>query len=304
MTNRSEYSSYVKKFIDDLCDGIGKLSIDGDKDITKMCNKCKQIKSVNDFYNRTLRSGRITKRGTCKRCEKEQRRRGPKNICADVDVDNLCKGIENILIDNDKVDIKMCNKCKQIKSVNNFYNRTLRSGRSVKRNTCKECECSRVNESRRYGEGFIDNLVNSCRSSAKRRGIKGRKRCEEFDISTEYVKELIVRQNNKCAVSGVNMIWRNNSGWMMGSIDRLDNNRGYTKDNIRLVCWGVNNGLSTFSDDFYDMCSCVKDYRRIYMKNKEIYLKDEKLNQSSFVLLIGEDGEVNIQEVKSIKEEE
>jgi hypothetical protein len=40
------------------------------------------------------------------------------------------------------------------------------------------------------------------------------------------------------------------------SIDRIDSNKGYTKDNCRLVCTIVNFGLHRFGEQIYEyVCS-------------------------------------------------
>lgn len=68
--------------------------------------------------------------------------------------------------------------------------------------------------------------------------------------TTDELMEMWHRQNNKCAVSGVEMTW--GKGKLMPtsiSLDRLDGSRGYELDNIRLVCYQVNTFRGRWSDE-------------------------------------------------------
>ncbi len=57
-------------------------------------------------------------------------------------------------------------------------------------------------------------------------------------------------QNGLCAVSGLRMTWaEGNFTATSMSIDRIDCDKGYTKDNVRLVCYQVNTFRGRWSDD-------------------------------------------------------
>ena len=61
-------------------------------------------------------------------------------------------------------------------------------------------------------------------------------------VCTAVLYELWKEQNGKCAVTGESMTYVRGQGSVPTnlSIDRIDNNVGYTRDNIRLVCYQVN----------------------------------------------------------------
>jgi hypothetical protein len=44
------------------------------------------------------------------------------------------------------------------------------------------------------------------------------------------------------------VVWESNK-WNTGSIDRIDNNKGHTMDNIQIVIWPVNRMKNKMSDD-------------------------------------------------------
>ena len=78
-----------------------------------------------------------------------------------------------------------------------------------------------------------------------------------MEIDRKYIIELVEIQNNKCAVSGMNLEWEYNSPRKVS----IDSTKGYLKHNIRLVCKQVNYGISNFNiDDFYMMCKSVVEH--------------------------------------------
>ena len=79
-----------------------------------------------------------------------------------------------------------------------------------------------------------------------------------FEINEEIVLEILKNQNNKCALSGIDFINENYS------IDKINPNGGYTKENIQLVIFEVNRMKSDFNLDlFLDLCLKISLYKRI-----------------------------------------
>ncbi len=75
----------------------------------------------------------------------------------------------------------------------------------------------------------------------------------EFSIDEEHIKELCNKQNNKCALSGIEF---NNDS----SIDRIDSSKGYTKDNVQLLLTDINRMKRNFSDEkFITLCKLVAE---------------------------------------------
>jgi hypothetical protein len=103
-----------------------------------------------------------------------------------------------------------------------------------------------------YNENqIISNLVNQAKSSSKKRG----KRCP-FDITCKDIENLIKLQNNRCIYTDREFVYAFNEQ-NKPSIDRIDSNKGYTKDNIQMVITPVNIAKSDMSHDkFLDL---VKD---------------------------------------------
>jgi len=78
------------------------------------------------------------------------------------------------------------------------------------------------------------------------------------EITPEAVSDLYDQQKGVCALSGLKIGW-SDTGWNhTASIDRIDNNVGYTVDNIQLVDKRINMMRGTLSvSDFVDLCNSV-----------------------------------------------
>lgn len=75
----------------------------------------------------------------------------------------------------------------------------------------------------------------------------------EFNINSDLLNVLAMLQNYKCAVTGIqfDLSYRNEyfKNPRAPSIDRINNSKGYTADNIQLVCAWYNLMKNEWSDD-------------------------------------------------------
>ncbi len=83
-----------------------------------------------------------------------------------------------------------------------------------------------------------------------------------FDITIEEVWNIFIKQNKKCALSGLEInfsdtqIKKQNNG--TASLDRIDNNLGYIKNNIQWLHKDINWLKGKFSQDYFIyLCSNV-----------------------------------------------
>jgi hypothetical protein len=106
--------------------------------------------------------------------------------------------------------------------------------------------------------GKASGLVGSARARAKKSGM-------ECTITREWIIEQHGRQDGRCAYTG----WELRNGvtgrgyarnFYGMSLDRLDSTGGYTPENTRLVCWGVNRAKGDLPMQLLvDMCRAVAD---------------------------------------------
>lgn len=150
----------------------------------------------------------------------------------------------------------------------------LESGRQT---CCKECR-SKINyniaieQGKKVGfiklhhEGvgnFTKTAFNHFKRNAKKRNINW---SEELTI--EYLYNLLLKQNKKCALTGLDIDLtelRKSSNvafeFMTASIDRIDSTIGYEPGNIQWVHKDVNIMKNRFSEEhFKNMCQLVVNY--------------------------------------------
>lgn len=88
-------------------------------------------------------------------------------------------------------------------------------------------------------------VLASCRTRAKHRGLR-------FDLTREWIQTRL--ELGKCELSGATFdLVLSQTGRalpMAPSIDRIDNRKGYTQDNCRVILWCLNRALGEEGEDF------------------------------------------------------
>lgn len=97
---------------------------------------------------------------------------------------------------------------------------------------CKKCSVVDSHPAGMVGSVRVA-WYNSFYKSAISRGY-----CWELDI--EFIDSLYEIQRGRCAISGMFIGWSPHRWEHTASIDRIDNDKGYTKDNVQLVHKEVN----------------------------------------------------------------
>lgn len=103
-------------------------------------------------------------------------------------------------------------------------------------------------------ESYIGSRIRIAKTRAKKNGIS-------FDIDKEFILYLLIRQDHKCAVTGLPFTRTAEDGDYDLSIDRLDSDIGYDKDNVVLVCNRANIMKNTMPlPMFVWWCKTVANY--------------------------------------------
>lgn len=95
---------------------------------------------------------------------------------------------------------------------------------------CKLCLNENLHNVTKVGQ-IPSRIMCGIRNSAKKRGL-------ECDIDDEYLWNLYVLQNGKCAISGVDIKFSSRVSKPLDSTaspDRIDSNKGYIKGNIQWI---------------------------------------------------------------------
>lgn len=97
--------------------------------------------------------------------------------------------------------------------------------------------------------------LNDAYNSTKKRQAKGS--ClDPVTVTIDELVELYHKQDGRCAALGIKLTpVEKKAGryicnrWTTLSLDRIDNSKGYSIDNIRLTCWAANGMRGTLAID-------------------------------------------------------
>lgn len=91
-------------------------------------------------------------------------------------------------------------------------------------------------------------IARASKYRAKARGL-------EYDITAEYVSEVLIAQNRKCAITGLPFefkpVRKGARGPLHPSVDRINCKRGYVIGNVRVVCLAINIALNEWGEDVF-----------------------------------------------------
>lgn len=117
----------------------------------------------------------------------------------------------------------------------------------------------------RFQKVFLWNKINNTKQRQKKMT-----KSEVLGFTLDDVLELWEEQERKCALSSIPINIYPNNPYSI-SIDRIDSDKPYSKDNIHLTSWVVNSARSDMSlDEFSSSLECI----RSNSKQKDIYDAD------------------------------
>jgi hypothetical protein len=127
--------------------------------------------------------------------------------------------------------------------------------------------------------GYFGEIINALIQKIKWKS-KGRK--INFNITSQYCWELFLKQNRKCALSGIELTLptkadKINEG--SASLDRINPSLGYEEGNVQWVHKTINRSKSTFTDEeFISLCHDVANNHKDYDLEwyKKPYFKTSK----------------------------
>ena len=160
-------------------------------------------------------------------------------------------------------DYYICNKCKKWlpKSKFNVDRTTFHGNRGGLCRECKDCQRARYYHERQ--KLFNDDQL-ALRYKLTAALKSTRRRSKQYnrynDLTLDYLMYLWEKQDGKCALTGMQMTYKFYEGRVNTnlSIDRIDSTKGYSKDNVWLVCMAANQMKNDLSmKEFVKMCEAV-----------------------------------------------
>jgi len=152
----------------------------------------------------------------------------------------------------------ICTLCGVDKNLEDFDKH--KHGRYGRRTICKSCQAIKAKEYRLKKPEFIKELKFKYRNSfdgfiitvlgqSRRRATK---LYNGFDLDEEFLKKLWTNQNGLCEFTGYPLEFTKapeTKNPYQASLDRIDSSKGYTKDNVRWVCWFINQMKLDYSEE-------------------------------------------------------
>lgn len=106
-------------------------------------------------------------------------------------------------------------------------------------------------------------FFNSIKSSAIKRNI-------DFKITIEYLWNLFILQNKKCALSGTDLILNGYKAKGNASVDRINSDVGYVEGNVQWVYKDINIMKNGYSNNYFiHMCKIVSDNNNNFKYNND-----------------------------------
>jgi len=129
-----------------------------------------------------------------------------------------------------------CARCQKELPPDQFHR--ISEDSEAKRKYCRNCAKASDRKTRSSDHrSYLTNLVRKSRYQSKQRDIA------DFTITAELLHDLWVKQEGRCAISGVVLTHHlDGSGRkdFNASIDRIDSQMGYVPGNVQLVAYRVN----------------------------------------------------------------
>jgi len=143
---------------------------------------------------------------------------------------------------------KFCQSCGN----RQYYTAKTELARAIKTNTvCKPCH----NKSGKSNKGKYKEIPISW-FEVKRKKALDKGRVFGFDI--KYIWAIYIKQDRKCALSGLPLDFDTDTENGMVSIDRINNDKGYVKRNIQLLHKDINFVKWTFAQKYFvELCNLV-----------------------------------------------
>jgi hypothetical protein len=125
---------------------------------------------------------------------------------------------------------------------------------------CRKCGGKSIGKHRWIGHGEISgSYFTATMHNAKSRKIG-------FDVTIEYIWEIFLKQERKCALSGEILTFsrRRDLFPQTASLDRIDNTKGYIKGNVQWVHKDVNEmRMNRTKENFIEWCHKISNYQNL-----------------------------------------
>lgn len=158
------------------------------------------------------------------------------------------------------LDKNMCKECYKTYKHNHYIKNKDKINQQNK-NYYEENKTSILQYQKEYyysDNGKLNSIYNTAKRRAKKLGI-------DFDLTKEWITEQITKQDNCCALTKIPFMIEQTKNYInpfAPSLDRINSNKGYTINNVRIVCVALNLSLNEFGEDvFTQVCQAYLKFK-------------------------------------------
>lgn len=165
---------------------------------------------------------------------------------------------------------------------------------------CRKCASKSITN---IHQELTTTIHNKFASGAKKRNIN-------FTVSKEYCWELFLKQNKKCALSGLDIEFAttasgHNHHETTASLDRIDSSKGYIQGNVQWIHKHINRMKWCFSQEYFIQLCRLISIDSNHINISDIKIKNEYRNKTKInvrqKLTDNEVREIRLKSKKGIK---
>lgn len=159
---------------------------------------------------------------------------------------------------------KRCPECNEMQSYlrKNYAEESLKAGK-----VCKSCSNKKTDNCHRgWHRGVRVSWFNKFKSNAELRGL-------DWDLSLDDIADLMESQNSKCCLTGWSIEFPESGHPQKApaSIDRVNSNLGYIKENVQLVTRQVNMMKQAYTqEEFIKVCRAVAKLSQVPPSERKV----------------------------------
>ncbi|MEX0597056.1 MAG: hypothetical protein WD512_11205 [Candidatus Paceibacterota bacterium] len=137
-------------------------------------------------------------------------------------------------------------------------NKTTTYSTHLIRENVKSCGCNAIKKGSNHVQWTGFGEISGKRwNSIRRINQKGERKSRQnisFEIDIKFAWELFLKQNRKCALSGIELTFKPKTA----SLDRIDNSKGYLENNVQWVHKDINRMKNIFDNQYFiDTCKRI-----------------------------------------------
>ncbi len=162
-------------------------------------------------------------------------------------------------IDWDNIKKRTCTSCLIEKDIIAFRKIKSKNGKFLYRSDCMECANKRNTiynienkeiRIKKSKERYKKDIVVTMFTLSKHRALKKK---IPFNLDMTFLRKKWLDCNGKCELSKIDfdLTVTSEPNIFRPSLDRIKNENGYTKDNIRIILWGLNRAINKDGLDIY-----------------------------------------------------